>query len=182
MFMLKVFWLRAVLPIVLALLLCQNLVIAETLTDFGRAATKAELAELPKHIFSDGSGLPKGSGNAERGEKIFASVCADCHGNKGQGGSAIELVGDRSLLATEYPDRGIAVYWPYAPTLFEYIKRAMPPDKPYSLSADELYSVIARLLELNGLIEPGQNVNAALLSSLQMPNKGGFRSEYDKLN
>ena len=90
----------------------------------------------------------------------------------------MELVGDRSLLATEYPDRGIAVYWPYAPTLFEYIKRAMPPDKPYSLSDDEVYSVIARLLELNKLIDSGQRVDAAVLSSMQMPNKDNFRSGY----
>jgi len=90
----------------------------------------------------------------------------------------MELVGDRSLLASEYPDRGIAVYWPYAPTLFEYIQRAMPPDKPYSLTANETYSVIARLLELNGLIDSDQQVNSAVLSTLQMPNKNNFRSGY----
>ncbi len=94
----------------------------------------------------------------------------------------MELVGDRTLLATEFPDRGIAVYWPYAPTLFEYINRAMPPDKPYSLSADELYSVIARLLELNGLINPGQSVNAEMLSSLKMPNQDNFHSGHHKVD
>ena len=92
----------------------------------------------------------------------------------------MELVGDRSLLASEFPDRGIAVYWPYAPTLFEYIQRAMPPNKPYSLNNDELYSVIARLLEMNGLIDTDQKVDAALLSSLQMPNRNNFRSGYQR--
>lgn len=149
---------------------------AEALPGLGRMMTEAEVSQLPQHVFADGRGLPPGSGQADRGEEIYAALCAGCHGNVGQGGSAMELVGDRSLLATEYPDRGIAVYWPYAPTLFEYVKRAMPPDKPYSLSDDEVYSVIARVLELNGLIEAGQQVDAALLSTLQMPNRNNFRN------
>ena len=70
------------------------------------------------------------------------------------------------------------MYWPYAPTLFEYIKRAMPPEKPYSLVDDQIYSIIAHLLELNGLIAPGTRVDAALLSSLSMPNRDNFRSGY----
>ena len=153
---------------------------ADALPGLGRMMTEAELTELPQHVFADGRGLPPGAGSTDRGEKIYTSLCAGCHGSVGQGGSAMELVGDRSLLATEYPDRGIAVYWPFAPTLFEYIKRAMPPDKPYSLSDDEVYSVIARLLELNGLIETGQQVDAALLSNLLMPNRNNFRDSNSK--
>jgi len=149
---------------------------ADARPGLGEAMSEAELSGLPKHVFANGEGLPPGSGSAARGEKIYASLCAGCHGDRGQGGSAMELVGDRSLLATEYPDRGIAVYWPYAPTLFEYIKRAMPPDKPYSLGDNEVYSVIARVLELNGLIEAGREVDAAVLSALQMPNRNNFRN------
>ena len=149
---------------------------ADTLPGLGRMMTGAELAGLPRHVFADGRGLPPGAGSADRGEEIYASLCAGCHGGVGQGGSAIELVGDRSLLATEYPDRGIAVYWPYAPTLFEYIKRAMPPDRPYSLSDNDVYAVIARLFELNGLIEADQRVDASLLSTLLMPNRANFRN------
>ena len=170
----------ACVSLLVALFLCQSLVAADTFPGLGRTPSDTELANLTTHIFADGRGLPQGSGGTEQGKIIYASLCAGCHGSEGQGGRAMELVGDRSLLATEYPDRGIAVYWPYAPTLFEYIKRAMPPDKPYSLSADELYSVIARLLELNGLIDSGQRVDAAVLSSLQMPNKNNFRSGYVK--
>ena len=144
----------------------------------GRVPSPAELASLESHVFADGEGLPPGSGDGEQGKSIYSSRCAACHGNAGQGGSAMELVGDRSLLATEFPDRGIAVYWPYAPTLFEYIKRAMPPDQPYSLSDDEVYAVIARLLEMNKLIPAGQTVDAAVLSTLKMPNRDGFRSVY----
>ena len=86
----------------------------------------------------------------------------------------MELVGDRSLLATEYPDRGIAVYWPYAPTLFEYIKRAMPPDKPYSLSDDEVYAVTAYLLSIDGIIDEDAVMNADTLPEVEMPNRDGF--------
>ena len=159
-----------------ACVLCRGVIAADDLPGLGRVMSDAEVAGLPQHVFANGRGLPPGSGSTERGEKIYASLCAGCHGSLGQGGSAMELVGDRSLLATEFPDRGIAVYWPYAPTLFEYIKRAMPPDKPYSLSDSEVYSVIARVLELNGLIEAGLEVDAAVLSTLQMPNRNNFRN------
>ena len=169
---------RVSVCLLVTLFLNQSAVAADSLPGLGQMLDETELANLTKHVFADGSGLPQGSGDTEQGGVIYASLCADCHGSEGQGGSAMELFGDRSLLATEYPDRGIAVYWPYAPTLFEYIKRAMPPDKPYSLSDDELYSVIARLLELNNLIDSGQRVDAAALSSMQMPNRDSFRSGY----
>ena len=169
---------KAPVCLLVVFFLSQSAVAANSLPDLGRVPDEAELATLTKHVFADGQGLPQGSGDTEQGEEIYASLCAGCHGSEGQGASAMELVGDRSLLKTEYPDRGIAVYWPYAPTLFEYIKRAMPPDKPYSLSDDDLYSVIARLLELNNLIDSGQRVDAAVLSSLPMPNKNNFRSDY----
>lgn len=146
---------------------------------FGRELTEAEVASLPAHVFADGTGLPEGRGDAQQGKQLYAQHCADCHGSVGQGGRAVELVGDRELLATDIPDKGIAVYWPYAPTLFEYVRRAMPPDNPYSLSVDEVYSVVAHLLELNGLAQPGEVVDAAYLSNLDMPNRDGFRSQFD---
>ncbi len=146
---------------------------------FGRPLSDNELASLPKHVFADGTGLPSGEGNAEHGKQLYAQHCADCHGSVGQGGRALELVGDRALLATDIPDKGIGVYWPYAPTLFEYVRRAMPPDKPYSLSVDEVYAIVAHLLELNGLADPGVLVDAEYLSNLKMPNANGFRSQFD---
>ncbi|MEE9321026.1 MAG: c-type cytochrome [Granulosicoccus sp.] len=144
-----------------------------------RVLSDTELSALPAIIMEDGTGLPGGQGNAERGEEIYNSTCVACHGPEGQGGTALELVGDRSLLATEFPDRGIAVYWPYAPPLFGYIRRAMPPDKPWSLEVDDVYSVIAYILEVSELADPGQIVDAAFLSSLEMPNRDGFRSRFD---
>lgn len=144
----------------------------------GKQLSPQEIAGLPAHVFADGQGLPDGQGYSEQGKRIYVERCAACHGDQAQGGSAMELLGDRSLLATEYPDKGIAVYWPYAPPLFEYIKRAMPPQQPYSLSNDQVYAVIAWLLEISELIKPGEAVNAALLSDLTMPNRNGFRSVY----
>ena len=142
----------------------------------GQPLDSNEREALDQHVFPDGQGLPPGHGDAERGRTIYAARCAGCHGDRGQGGSAMELVGDRTLLATEIPDRGIGVIWPYAPTLFEYIRRSMPPAEPYSLDSDEIYSLIALLLELNGLLEPGRRVDAALLANLRMPNRDNFRS------
>jgi cytochrome c len=144
----------------------------------GKPVPLTVLEGLPKHVFADGSGLPEGSGKARDGAEIYAQQCASCHGPTGQGGRAMELVGDRSLLDTEYPDKGIGVYWPYAPTLFEYVYRSMPPDKPASLNDDQLYALLAHLLVLNGLLDAGTTLDAAMLSSIDMPNRYGFRMEH----
>ena len=167
------------------------MIILSIVTWFAQAATETQISEVPQlgqtpdadwlaiqpqTIFADGRGLPAGNGNVSQGASLYKAQCAGCHGSNGEGGSAIELVGDRSLLNTEYPDRGIAVYWPYAPPLFAYVQRSMPPDKPYSLSDDETYAVVAQLLYLNKLIGEGQVVDAAFLASLKLPNRTGFRS------
>ena len=140
----------------------------------GTVLSKAQLENTPTHVFPDGSGLPEGSGTATSGAPLYREHCAHCHCSVGQGGKALELVGDASLLASDYPDKGIAVFWPYAPTLFEYIDRSMPPATPGMYSNNELYSLIAYLLELNELIEPGQILDKQSLATLQMPNRDGF--------
>jgi cytochrome c len=144
----------------------------------GTALNSDALAALPRHVWPNGAGLPAGHGDSQQGQIIYDDECAACHGPQGEGASAIELVGERDSLATPYPDRGIAVYWPYAPTLFEYVKRAMPPAKPYSLSDDQTYSVIAYLLVLNGLLDDGARLDAAVLASIVMPNVDGFIDQY----
>ena len=142
----------------------------------GRPISQGAREALPQHVFPDGSGLPAGEGSASDGAALYAQQCASCHGSVGQGGRAIELVGDRSLLATEFPDKGIAVYWPYAATLFEYVYRSMPPEKPASLTHDQLYALIAHLLVLNELLPEGSMLDATILSQIEMPNKEGFFS------
>lgn len=148
---------------------------SETLIiDLGTPLSNQQLEALSQHVFADGTGLPEGSGTAKQGVALYSAHCASCHGSAGQGGKALELVGDRSLLATDYPDKGIAVYWPNAPTLYEYIGRSMPPATPGMFSTDELYSLIAHLLELNGLIEADVILDRQSLSDIQMPNQHGF--------
>lgn len=148
------------------------------LTVFHGAISRAD-TDLPPIVFADGGGLPDGGGTARAGAALYAERCASCHGASGEGGRALELVGDRSLLASDYPDRGIAVHWPYAPPLYDYIRRAMPPDAPYSLGADEAYAIVARVLELNGLVEADTRVDAAVLGALRMPNRNGFDRDVD---
>ncbi len=95
----------------------------------GQPMDPEDINGLPQHVRADGRGLPAGEGNAIEGGALYAQLCASCHGSRGQGGKALELVGDRSLLATEFPDRGIAVYWPNAPTLFDphYLSMSIAP-------------------------------------------------------
>ena len=142
--------------------------------DLGIPLPTEQLKSLEQHVFADGTGLPDGSGIATQGAVLYSAHCASCHGSQGQGGKAVELVGDRSLLATDYPDKGIVVYWPNAPTLHEYIRRSMPPDTPGMFSNNELYALIAHLLELNGLIDSGTVIDRTSLSKVQMPNRDGF--------
>jgi len=163
------------LLLLVCLLLSVTPVWADNESGFGRPLSNDEVASIPKHVFADGTGLPEGEGDSDQGKQLYTQHCADCHGSVGQGGRAVELVGDRALLATDIPDKGIAVYWPYAPTLFEYVRRAMPPDKPYSLTVNEVYATVAYLLELNGLAEPDVSVDAEFLSNLKMPNLDGFQ-------
>lgn len=151
-----------------------DLVAVDEVPALGKQLTADQRSALPAHVFADGEGLPPGEGTAERGAQLYTQLCSGCHGSAGQGGRALELVGDRSLLNTEFPDRGIAVYWPNAPTLYEYIYRAMPPDKPASLDPGQLYSLIAYLLQLNDLLPEDGVVNAAVLRDIDMPNHAGF--------
>lgn len=138
------------------------------------AVQAAESGRLRPPVFANGDGLPAGSGTSRIGAALYADRCAACHGSGGEGGSALELQGDAASLTTPFPDRGIGVYWPNAPALFDYVRRAMPPAKPSSLSADETYAVIAFLLAINGLLSADLVVDADLLGTLKMPNANGF--------
>jgi mono/diheme cytochrome c family protein len=148
---------------------------AEALPRLGRPITPAEAATAGTTIFPDGRGLPAGSGTAVRGKVLFEQHCANCHGAGGRGGSAPELVGGTASLTSPRPDKTIGQYWPYAPTLFDFNWRAMPMDKPGSLSADDAYAVTAYLLFAEGLIGETQTLDARTLPAVKMPNRNGFR-------
>jgi cytochrome c len=122
----------------------------------------------------DGAGLPSGSGSVAQGRRVYAARCAVCHGAQGQGGPMDRLAGGQGTLASERPIKTVGSYWPYATTLFDYVRRAMPFDAPQSLSADEVYAVTAFVLYLNAIVPEGAVLDAAALPAIAMPNRGGF--------
>jgi cytochrome c len=125
-------------------------------------------------ISPDGKELPPGSGSATEGAKIYASQCAGCHGKTGKEGPNDVLVGGQGTLNTNKPVKTVGSYWPYATTVWDYINRAMPYNKPGSLSADEVYSLTAYLLSLNGIIKEDAVMNRKTLPQVKMPNRNGF--------
>ena len=144
----------------------------------GRHATPAEIAALDIDVAPDGAGLPPGSGSAAEGASLYATRCAHCHGANGEGTPADPLVGGVGSLASATPVLTVGSFWPYATTLFDYLRRAMPYDSPGSLSNDELYALAAFLLERNGVIAADARLDAASLLAIRMPNREGFESAW----
>jgi cytochrome c len=140
----------------------------------GRPATPAEIAGWSIDIDRDGNNLPPGSGSVSHGRKVFDQQCASCHGAKGEGGVGDRLVGGQGTLATPQPIPTVGSYWPYAPTLFDYIRRAMPQNAPQSLSGDDVYAVSAYILNLNGLLPADATLDARALRAIKMPNRSMF--------
>ena len=140
----------------------------------GQAATPQQITDWDISIAPDGRGLPPGSGDATAGEPLYQSRCEACHGPRGRGASAEELVGGVAELTGAYPEKTVGSYWPYATTLFDYIRRAMPMDRPLSLTDDEVYALSAYLLYLNDLIGQTELMTAETLPRVQMPNRDGF--------
>lgn len=148
--------------------------LAENPYGIGRPATPAEIAGWNIDIDRYGNNLPPGSGSVSHGHKVFDQQCAACHGAKGEGGVGDRLVGGQGTLATAKPVRTVGSYWPYAPTLFDYIRRAMPQNAPQSLSNDDVYAVSAYILNLNGLLAADATLDARTLSAIKMPNRDKF--------
>ena len=142
---------------------------------FGHTATPADLAAWDISIAPDGVGLPPGKGTSAQGEAVYASKCVACHGEKGAGKPNDVLAGGAgSLAAGQTPVKTVGSYWPYATTLFDYIRRAMPYNEPKSLSDDEAYAVSAYILALNGIVGADEVVDAQSLPKVKMPNRDGF--------
>jgi S-disulfanyl-L-cysteine oxidoreductase SoxD len=151
---------------------------AQTHYGFGAPASPQDLAKFFA-IPADGRGLPPGSGTAVEGAKVYADNCAACHGDHLQGNPAKgiggdKLIGGRGTLASASPVKTVESYWPYATTLFDYVKRAMPFWSPGSLTDDQVYSVVAYILEQAKVIKPTEAMNASSLPKVEMPNRNGF--------
>jgi len=134
----------------------------------GRAPTPDEIREWSISIGPDGKGLPEGHGTAVQARDTYANRCVKCHGDKGQGRE------DAPAIAGARPLRTVGSYWPYATTLFDYIRRAMPFDRPGTLATDQVYSLTAYVLYLNGLVKDTDVIDARTLPKIQMPNRNGF--------
>ena len=140
----------------------------------GRAATPAEIAGWNIDIDREGHNLLAGSGSVGRGHEVFDQQCAACHGAKGEGGVGDQLVGGQGTIATENPIKTVGSYWPYATTLFDYIRRAMPQNAPESLDSNDVYAVSAYILNLNGLLPADATLDARTLEAIKMPNRRMF--------
>ena len=142
---------------------------------FGRTATDAEIAGWDIDVRPDGVGLPPGHGSSETGEDLYIDRCASCHGEFGEGrGRYPVLVGGRGSLTHDRPEKTVGSYWPYASTVFDYIKRAMPFGQAQSLTDDEVYAVTAYILEMNEIIPVGHELNQNNLADVKMPNAANF--------
>lgn len=153
---------------------------ADTL-GLGRPATQAEIDSWNIDIRPDGQGLPPGSGGVAEGGAVFAARCAGCHsaGAAQPPSPAPPLAGGIGSLATPHPLRTVGSYWPFATTLFDYVRRAMPFDAPGSLNDEQVYAITAFLLNRNGIVAADAVMNATTLQAVRMPNRAGFRSVWE---
>jgi mono/diheme cytochrome c family protein len=142
--------------------------------NLGREATPAQIAGWDISVGPDGVGLPPGKGTPATGALVYEQKCQACHGAKGAGQPNDRLVGGQGTLAGKAPVRTIGSYWPYATTVFDYVRRSMPYLQSQSLSDNEVYAVTAYLLNLNGIIGENDEMNAQTLPKVTMPNRSNF--------
>ena len=172
MFTRKISTLAAVLAC--AVLLPSALLAKPVQYGLGWPATQAQTDAWNDDVSPEGDNLPAGSGSVPQGEKVYATQCAACHGDKGQGGPMDKLVGGVGSLSTKTPVKTVGSYWPYATTLFDYVRRAMPFNKPGTLSNDQVYAVSAYILYMNGVVQQNAVMNAKTLAAVKMPNRDEF--------
>jgi cytochrome c len=144
----------------------------------GVPATPEQIAGWDISIAPDGAGLPPGSGTAAAGKAVYDAKCIACHGADGAGQPNDRLVGGQGTLREAAPIRTVGSYWPYATTVFDYVRRAMPYVTPHTLTADEAYAVTAYLLASNGVIGEADVMDATTLPKVLMPNRANFDSAY----
>lgn len=144
----------------------------------GVPISEADLAPWDISIETDGSGLPPGSGTVAMGESLYTTHCLACHGTEGAGQPHDRLVGGHGTLDQLQQVRTVGSFWPYASTVYDYIRRAMPFNTPQSLTGDDVYALTAYLLYLNGIIDEETVLDADALAGIRMPNEDGFIMAY----
>ena len=158
-------------------LVCTGLLAQSPKYGVGRTPSPEEIRAMDISILPDGTGLPEGQGTAVEGREVYARRCARCHGPKGEGGDEPKqspLVGGRGSLKTPKPLKTVGSYWPYAPTVWDYVNRAMPLDRPGTLTHNQVYSLVAFIFSMNGIIAENDVLDAKTLSKIRMPNRDGF--------
>jgi S-disulfanyl-L-cysteine oxidoreductase SoxD len=147
----------------------------------GKPITEADIKHWDIAILPDGTNLPPGNGTPAEGAAIYAEKCVACHGDGGKGGGspgATALIGGAPLSSGIDTTKTIANYYPYATTVFDYIRRAMPFNMPRSLSDHEVYALTAYILALNKLIGDNDVMDAKTLPAVKMPNRDNFIMPY----
>ena len=148
--------------------------LADESPGFGEPVSANDLNALDVTVEPDGKGLPNGSGSAVEGAMVYQNHCFACHGKNGEYGINARLAGGHGSLTTAIPVKTLGSFWPYATTIFDYVRRAMPFQTPGTLSNDELYAVTAYLLFINDVIDEEQMMNAESLPAVSMPNRDNF--------
>jgi cytochrome c len=152
-----------------------GIALPQPIPGIGRAATSQEIAGWDIAVRGDGHNLPPGSGTAQQGEELYVQHCSACHGDFGEGLERWPaLIGGRGSLRGPEVRRTVGSYWQHAPSVFDYIRRAMPYPAPQSLTNDEYYAITAYVLFLNELIPDDAEMNRETLPRVQMPNRDGF--------
>ncbi|MEK9671345.1 MAG: cytochrome c [Rhodospirillaceae bacterium] len=143
---------------------------------YGKSITQSDLSAWDIDIStSDGAGLPAGKGTVAQGKKLFAEKCAACHGEGANGGPQFgKMYGSHESMKTSKRKLNPGSMYPYAPILFDYVRRAMPMDWPQSLSNNEVYALTAYIYNLSGLVKDGDTVDANYLKGMKMPNRDAF--------
>ena len=155
--------------------LVPGLCLAEPTPPLGELMSQEEIAFWDRSITPDGSNLPAGGGSVKEGEAVYLAKCAACHGTDGRGQHPmVALAGGQGSLTTAKPIKTVGSYWPYATTLFDYIRRAMPFGQQKSLTDDEVYAVTAYVLYINALLANQSTLEKDVLQTLKMPNNEGF--------
>ena len=146
--------------------------------DLGETPSPELIAAWDISVAPDGAGLPPGSGTAVEGAPVYAVNCLVCHGQEGEGLLNDRLVGGHGTIGGPAARKTVGSYWPYATTIFDYVRRAMPYLQPQSLTNDEVYALTAYLLYLNGIINENDTMNSATLPAIDMPNRDNFVLAY----
>lgn len=152
---------------------------AQETPGLGVPVDAADAAAWDISIGPDGAGLPPGSGTPSQGKAIYEAKCMACHGADGQGQINDRLAGGHGTLTSATPVKTIGSYWPYATTVFDYVRRAMPLTQPMSLTDDEVYALTAYLLAVNDVIDDDATMNASTLPRVKMPNRDNFVWAYE---